>query len=62
VVVTFSLVYLLVVLVVMLIRWAGLKFWHALVAMLLGFYLASTGAAVVINQFTISILSFLARL
>ena len=43
--VTVSAVALLLVAVAVLIRWAGCKTWHALVCVLCGFYLASSGLA-----------------
>ena len=40
-----SAVVLFGVLVVLLIRYAGLRVWHALIAALFGFFVASTAAA-----------------
>ena len=53
--VTLSAALLLAVVVSMLCRYAGLKFWHAAVCIILGFYLASTSFAPYISQFTQSL-------
>jgi hypothetical protein len=45
-----SLLLMLVVLAVVFIRSGGLKIWHAVVCMLLGFLLASTSMASTINN------------
>jgi hypothetical protein len=53
--VTLSATLLLSVAVFMLCKYAGLKTWHAVVCMILGFYLASTSFAPYISQFTESL-------
>lgn len=50
--VTVSLALLLGVSAFALCRYAGLRIWHAAVCILFGFFLASTGFAPYINQFT----------
>lgn len=46
---------LMLVVVVLLIRRAGLKFWHAFACTLLGFYLASTSIAPSIKTLTTNV-------
>jgi hypothetical protein len=53
--VTFSAALLLSVAVFLLCKYAGLKTWHAVVCVILGFYLASTSFAPYISQFTESL-------
>ncbi len=50
-----SLTALLVILTVILIWKAGMKWWHALIVLLAGFYLASTGVAPAINNASTSV-------
>lgn len=50
--VTLSAALLLAAVVFLLCRYAGLKFWHAVVCIMLGFYLASTSFAPGIARFT----------
>jgi hypothetical protein len=45
--------------VFVLCRYAGLKFWHAAICIVLGFYLASSSFAPDISQFTTSLLRLL---
>ncbi|OIV37363.1 hypothetical protein BIV57_11520 [Mangrovactinospora gilvigrisea] len=54
-----SLVLLLLVLVVVMLRKAGLKPVHALICALFGFYLASTGLAPTIRDFTSNLANML---
>jgi hypothetical protein len=49
---TLSVMAVLGVLVIGLCRYAGLRVWHALVCITLGFYLASSSLASVISQVT----------
>jgi hypothetical protein len=49
-IVSVSAVVLLGVAVVALVRWAGLKAWHAVVCVLAGFYLAASSAAPAIGR------------
>jgi F0F1-type ATP synthase assembly protein I len=49
-IVSISAVLLLGAFTVLLWRYAGLKAWHALVCVLLGFYLASSSVATVIDR------------
>jgi hypothetical protein len=57
--VTLSVVLVLTIAVFVLCRFAGLKFWHAAVCVVLGFYLASSSFAPDISQFTTSLLRLL---
>jgi hypothetical protein len=57
--VTLSIALLLAVMVYVLCRSAGLKFWHAAVCIVLGFYLASTSFAPQISQLTQSLFRLL---
>lgn len=50
--VTISAAFLLGTIVFLLCKYAGLKFWQAAVSILFGFFLASTGLAPYIDQFT----------
>jgi hypothetical protein len=50
---------LLGVVVFVLCRYAGLRLWHAVVCIVLGFYLASTSFAPDIAQFTQSLFRLL---
>jgi len=59
-VVPLSLVLLLGIAVWVLHRYAGLKFWHAAVCVLFGFYLATTGAAPTIRHVVRSIVALIA--
>ena len=56
---TVSVVAVLGVLVFLLCRYAGLRVWHALVCMTLGFYLASSSLAGDITQITHSLFRLL---
>ena len=58
-VVTISLVSLLGVTVWVLHRFAGLKFWHAAVCVLFGFFLASTSIASTIRSAVSNVLGYL---
>jgi hypothetical protein len=49
---TVSVVAVLAVLVILLCRYAGLRVWHALICIVLGFYLASSSLAGEITQVT----------
>ena len=49
---TISVVAVLGVLVILLCRYAGLRIWHALICITLGFYLASSSLAGEIHQIT----------
>jgi hypothetical protein len=55
--VSLSIVLLLGIAVWLLYRYAGLKFWHAVVCVLFGFYLATTTAAPTIRHMVRSILA-----
>jgi hypothetical protein len=57
--VTISVVAGLGVLVFLLCRYAGLRVWHALVCIVLGFYLASSSLAPDISQVTHSLFRLL---
>jgi hypothetical protein len=57
--VTLSIALLLAVMVYVLCRYAGLKFWHAAICIVLGFYLASTSFAPQISQLTTSLFRLL---
>ena len=57
--VTLSVVLMLSAAVFVLVRYAGLKFWHAAICIVLGFYLASSSLAPDISQFTTSLLHLL---
>ncbi len=50
-----SAVLLLLIIVVILVRRSGLKTGHALICMLLGFYLASSSMAPTIHQLTTNV-------
>ncbi|MFC5911414.1 hypothetical protein [Streptacidiphilus monticola] len=50
---------LMLIVVVLLIRRAGLKFWHALACTLLGFYLASSSIAPSIKTLTTNVAGML---
>jgi hypothetical protein len=54
-----SAVALLGVLVVLLVRYAGLRIWHAVIAALFGFFVASTAAAPQIRAALAAVLSAL---
>jgi hypothetical protein len=54
-----SAVVLFGVLVCLLIRYAGLKIWHALIAALFGFFVASTAAAPQIRVALVSVIRVL---
>ena len=56
---TISVVAVLGVLVILLCRYAGLRVWHALVCMTLGFYLASSSLSGEIMQITHSLFRLL---
>jgi hypothetical protein len=56
---TISVVAALGVLVILLCRYAGLRIWHALVCITLGFYLASSSLAGEIAQVTHSLFRLL---
>ena len=53
--ITFSVLIVLAVAVVILCRYAGLRIFHALVCILLGFYLASSSLAPDISRFVSSL-------
>jgi hypothetical protein len=55
--VSLSIVLLLGIAVWLLHRYAGLKFWHAVVCVLFGFYLATTTAAPAIRHMVRSIVA-----
>jgi len=57
--VTLSAALLLGVVVFVLCRYAGLRLWHAVICIILGFYLASTSFAPDIAQFTESLFRLL---
>ncbi|PWI43942.1 hypothetical protein [Streptomyces sp. ICBB 8177] len=57
-----SAVLLLLVIVLLLVRKSGLKGGHAVVCMLLGFYLASSTFAPTIHQLTTSVASMIGNL
>jgi hypothetical protein len=57
-----SAVVLLAIVVFLLIRKSGLKAGHAVVCMLLGFYLASSSIAPTVSQFTTSVASMIGNL
>ncbi|HYU46913.1 MAG TPA: hypothetical protein VEK84_12150 [Terriglobales bacterium] len=57
--VTLSVVLLLSAVVIVLCRYAGLRVWHALVCITLGFYLASSSLAPDIAQITHSLFRLL---
>ncbi len=57
--VTLSVVLLLSAVVIVLCRYAGLRVWHALVCIVLGFYLASSSLAPDIAQITHSLFHLL---
>ena len=56
---TISVVAALGVLVILLCRYAGLRIWHALACITLGFYLASSSLAGEISQITHSLIRLL---
>ena len=56
---TISVIVLLGGLVIVLCRYAGLRVWHALVCITLGFYLASSSLAGPISQITHSLFRLL---
>jgi hypothetical protein len=56
---TISVVLLLSAVVIVLCRYAGLRVWHALVCIVLGFYLASSSLAGDIAQITQSVFRLL---
>jgi hypothetical protein len=56
---TISVVAALGVLVILLCRYAGLRIWHALVCITLGFYLASSSLADAISRITHSLFRLL---
>ena len=55
--ISLSIVLLLGIAVWLLYRYAGLKFWHAIICMLFGFFLATTTAAPAIRHMIRSILA-----
>jgi hypothetical protein len=55
--ISLSIVLLLGIAVWLLYRYAGLKFWHAVICMLFGFFLAATTAAPAIRHMVRSILA-----
>jgi uncharacterized membrane protein len=57
--VTLSVVLMLGAAVFVLCRYAGLRFWHAAICIVLGFYLASSSLAPDISQFTTSLFRLL---
>jgi hypothetical protein len=57
--VTLSVALLLSAVVIVLCRYAGLRVWHALVCIVLGFYLASSSLAPDIAQITRSLFRLL---
>jgi hypothetical protein len=57
--VTLSVAPALGVVVFLLCRYSGLKIWHAVVCVILGFHLASTSFAPEISQFTESLFRLL---
>ncbi|CAL9520655.1 hypothetical protein [Streptomyces thermolilacinus] len=57
-----SAVVLLAIVVFLLIRKAGLKAGHAIVCMLLGFYLASSSIAPTVSQLTTSVAGMIGNL
>jgi hypothetical protein len=57
--VTLSVVLLLSAVVIVLCRYAGLRVWHALLCITLGFYLASSSLAGDISQITQSLFRLL---
>jgi hypothetical protein len=59
VVVTLSLVLLLGITVWVLHRYAGLKFWHAAVCVLFGFFLAGTSIAPTIRSAVSNVIAYL---
>jgi hypothetical protein len=59
---TLSAVVLLAALVLLLVRLAGLRAWHALACILLGFFLASSSLGPYIRDATRAAASFLAGL
>ena len=54
--ITFSVLIVLAVAVIILCRYAGLRIFHALVCILLGFYLASSSLAPDISRFVSSLI------
>lgn len=54
--VTISIATILAIAAYVLCKYAGLRIWHAVVCVLLGFYLASTSFAPYVSQFTGSVL------
>jgi len=61
-VLTLSSVVLLAALVFLLVRFAGLRPWHAAICVLLGFFLASSSLAPYIHDATRAVARFLAGL
>jgi hypothetical protein len=59
VIVSISVVLLLTVIVVLLVRFAGLRVWQALICVVLGFYLAGSTLAPVISSMTHDIASLI---
>jgi hypothetical protein len=59
VIVPVSAVVLTGLLVVLLVRYAGLKFWHALIAALFGFFVASTTVAPQVRAALTSVINVL---
>ncbi|MFD6419779.1 hypothetical protein [Streptomyces sp. NPDC060194] len=57
-----SAVVLLAILVFIMVRKSGLKAWHALVCVLLGFYLASSSVAPTINDVTTNVAGMIGEL
>jgi hypothetical protein len=60
--ISLSAVVLLAALVYFLIRFAGLRAWHAVICLLLGFFLASSAAAPYIRDAVGAVATFLAGL
>ncbi|HTJ70240.1 MAG TPA: hypothetical protein VL551_22070 [Actinospica sp.] len=59
---TVSAAALFTVLLIVTIRFAAHKIWHALIAFLAGFFIAATGAAPTIDKLVISIYTALRRM
>jgi hypothetical protein len=59
---TVSAAALFLLLMVITIRFAAHKIWHALIAFLAGFFIAATGAAPYIDKFVVSVYQALRRM
>lgn len=59
---TVSAAFLFVLLMVVTIKYAAHKIWHALIAFLAGFFIAATGAAPYIDKFLTSAYQALRRM